>query len=136
MSKKVEEFIFLLKSLPKILKESSVTSSKFWKDEEVDALIEDIDPEHQHSAECGPEGEGDEVDAAIEDIIAMLVSNEYEEEDAKEAVFDALHNLIKRDELSDTPETIEESSTKDSWISEFNVKIRNELKKLGLDFEG
>lgn len=135
MSEHVDALLSFLKSLPSVLKECSVTSEKFWKDEEVDELIEAIDPDHVHSDECGPEGDGDEVDKAIEDVISMLISNEYDEDDAKEAVFDALHNLIKRDDISDTPETISESSTKDSWISQFNVKIREELIQMGLDFE-
>jgi hypothetical protein len=115
------------------LRENDVTSEKFWKDEEVNELIESVDVEN---IDCGPEGDGDEIDAAIEGIMDMLVANDYEEKDAEDAVFEAMHNLIAREEISDTPETISEESEKQSWINNFNVKIREELKNMGLDFEG
>jgi hypothetical protein len=76
----------------------------------------------------------DIVDNAIESLMDMLVSADYEEESAEEAVFDAIATLIDDQSITDTPEADASSEEKTMWVTNSVPKIKSRLKELGLEF--
>jgi hypothetical protein len=83
----------------------------------------------------GNADEADIIDDAIMDIMDMLVDNDYPEETAEEAVFDAIATLVNDGSISDTPEADASDDEKVSWKLTSIPKIKSRLKELGLQFD-
>lgn len=83
----------------------------------------------------GNADEADIIDDAIMDIMDMLVDNDYPEETAEEAVFDAIATLVNDGSISDTPEADASDDEKVSWKLSSIPKIKSRLKELGLQFD-
>jgi hypothetical protein len=83
----------------------------------------------------GNADEADIIDDAIMDIMDMLVDNDYPEETAEEAVFDAIATLVNDGSISDTPEADASDDEKVNWKLTSIPKIKSRLKELGLQFD-
>ena len=86
-------------------------------------------------SDCGPDEERDLVDDAIDGVIELLVKNEYEEETAIEATYDAMEMLMESGQIDDTPELDESADTKAAWIQKSIPALKAQLKEMGLEFE-
>jgi hypothetical protein len=98
-----------------------------------DELGDEFDLDDAMSA--GNAEEADIVDDAIMDIMDMLVDNDYPEETAEEAVFDAIATLVNDGSISDTPDADASDDEKVSWKLTSIPKIKSRLKELGLQFD-
>lgn len=101
--------------------------------EEMSRDIDRLLAEEIQSAECGPEGDGDEVNQAINAMVEHLITCDYAEEVALEAIFDALHEMLDSGAMTDIPSLNEMQEGKARWVEEFGVKIREKLSEMGLD---
>lgn len=102
--------------------------------EEINALIEsDSLPEPAAASACGPLGNPDEVEDAIQGWILQLRQAGYAE-DADDAVYDAMSELIEASTLEDTPPTDAPPAIKQQWVFHFHRAIRDKLLKMGLEF--
>ena len=89
---------------------------------------------HADDAECGPPEEVDMVDEAIEGVIGELEKAGYSEEDAEEAVYDAMSDLIDAEAIDDTPDMDQEAEVKALWVQTAVPKVKDRLKEMGLEF--
>jgi hypothetical protein len=101
--------------------------------EEMSAEIDRMLAEEIGSVECGPEGAGDEVNQAINEVVNFLTRCDYEEDVAMEAVFDALHDMLDKGEMTDVPEINAVTESKSAWVEDFQSKIKKKLEAMGLD---
>lgn len=83
---------------------------------------------------CGPPTEWDMVDDALGDLINLLTDNDYDDETAEEAVFDALSQLTDEGAVPDTPDLDEPETVKAGWIANNMPKIKLKLQSMGLEF--
>lgn len=77
----------------------------------------------------------DDVENAIRKCIIHLENCGYEPDDAQLAVFDALAYLVDKDIIPDAPLMEASDSEKSKWISQFDEKIYDRLKAVGIEFE-
>ena len=101
---------------------------------EGDELGDDGCDSHADDADCGPPEEYDMIDSAIEGVISELEAAGYSDEDAEEAVYDAMSDLIDASEIDDTPDMDQEAELKALWVQTAIPKIKNRLQEMGLEF--
>lgn len=101
--------------------------------EEMNAEVNRLIAEEVQNYDCGPVGDGDEVNQAISEMIDHLMGCDYPEDTATEAVFDALHDMLEKGEMADVPEINALAEDKTKWVSVFEAKIRKKLEAMGLD---
>jgi hypothetical protein len=89
---------------------------------------------HEDDGECGPPEETDMVDEAIENLMTTLENAGYSEEDAEEAVYDAISALVDSGEIDDTPDMDNEEEHKALWVKNAVPLIRTKLQDMGLEF--
>lgn len=89
---------------------------------------------HEDDGECGPPEETDMVDEAIEGVMKTLVDAGYSDEDAEEAVYDAISTLVDSGDIEDTPDMDHEEEHKALWVKTAIPLIHTQLKNMGLDF--
>ena len=84
---------------------------------------------------CGPPNNKDQVDDAILDIIDLLVRNDYEDDSAEEATYDAIASLIADEAIEDTPDLHAKDEIKAQWIHNSIPKIKERLHQLGVEYD-
>lgn len=80
------------------------------------------------------EGQSDIVDDAIMRLIDE-VAEEYEEESAVQAVYDAIEELISENAIADMPEDDATEDDKIRWIQNSIPRIRAKLQSFGIELE-
>lgn len=104
-------------------------------DQALEPEAHEFDNDDDEHDDCGPAVNRDMIDDALEELIFMLVQSGYADEDAENAVFDAMELLSANDQLLDTPDISAEEAEKASWIFNYIPKIKLQLKEMGLEFE-
>ena len=102
-------------------------------EEELFEILESEDYESGLARVCGPKLEPDNVDIAIHKWIDRLAEN-YEDDSASQAVFDAFAALCSDGHLAEPPMVEADPNEKQEWISVFNQLIDVKLRNMGLEF--
>lgn len=111
---------------------ADVTDSDLTGEADFDGLS--AEPEGDED-ECGPPTETDMVDSALRTIMLTLEHDGYSEDDAEEAVYDAIGQLVEAGEIEDTPDQDLSDDDKRKWISKSIPLVVSKLKEMGLEFE-
>lgn len=103
-------------------------------DKQIEAIIESDDYSDTPAiAACGPLADADIVELAIQQWIGTLKAAGYQE-DADNAVFDALAFLIEKGVIPDCPDVDDPGDQKDKWVFLFHRAIHAKLVEFGLEF--
>lgn len=83
------------------------------------------------------EGYSDSDDLVDDKMNALIdaVAVEYEDDDAFQAVFDAVDSLMKDGSIEDMPSREASPDEKARWAHNYMPKIRNRLRDFGVDFD-
>ena len=106
--------------------EEGTPNDKLGKEFPLDDALDDV---------CGPPNNKDMVDDAILSIIELLVRNDYEDDSAELATYDAIASLINDRSIDDTPDMHVPDDVKVQWIHNSIPKIKERLHKIGVDYD-
>jgi hypothetical protein len=89
---------------------------------------------HPDDEECGPPEEVDMVDQMLDEVAATLIDAGYSDEDAEDATFDAVSDLIDEGAIEDTPDLHLDDGIKATYVTNAKPRIYAKLKEMGLEF--